>query len=40
MLNEQLTAPTLWALALIAPGIAVAGGALERAPKSEQRHFP
>jgi drug/metabolite transporter (DMT)-like permease len=30
MLDEQLTTPTLWALALVVPGIAVATGALER----------
>lgn len=35
LLDERLSAPTLWALFLVVPGIAVAGGALQRAPKSE-----
>jgi drug/metabolite transporter (DMT)-like permease len=34
ILDERLTAPTLWALLLVVPGIAVAGGALQRLPKS------
>jgi drug/metabolite transporter (DMT)-like permease len=33
MLNERLTAPTLWALALVVPGIVMAGGAFERERK-------
>ncbi|MBT2304873.1 DMT family transporter [Variovorax paradoxus] len=31
VLNEQLTVPTLWVMALIAPGIVIAGGALSAA---------
>jgi multidrug transporter EmrE-like cation transporter len=30
MLDERLTAPTLWALALVVPGIVMAGGAFDR----------